>query len=80
MRRTRIATAMRVLPFALAIAAAPVFAQVQQSSPIDDLLKRAQDAFNDLQYGRADSLARQVLAIGTRITTAPTSCQGNRRF
>jgi hypothetical protein len=59
---------------ALALVAAPLAAQVQQSnSPIDDLLKRAQDAFNDLNYSRADSLARQVLAIGTRISPVQRS-------
>ena len=53
----------------LILAAAPVLAQTQQSaSPIDDLLKRAQDAFNDLNYSRADSLARQVLQVGSRIS------------
>ena len=70
MRRSRlVATITGLLPLALLLVAAPVRAQVQQAgSPIDDLIKRAQDAFNDLQYTRADSLARQVLAIGSRIT------------
>jgi hypothetical protein len=66
----RIAAIVEVLPLALALAAAPLRAQLQQGSPIDDLLKRAGDAFNDLNYTRADSLARQVLAIGARITAA----------
>lgn len=66
----RFAATIGILPLALALAAAPIGAQVQQSSPIDDLLKRAADAFNDLNYGRADSLARQVLAIGTTVTAA----------
>jgi hypothetical protein len=40
-------------------------AQVQQAaSPIDDLLTSAQAAFNDLNYARADSIARQVLNAG----------------
>jgi len=53
---------------ALSFAATPLVAQQQQGSPIDDLLKRAGDAFNDLNYSRADSLARQVLAIGSRVS------------
>src|SRR4051812_35863014 len=71
MKRRMGATLARVVPLALALAATPLGAQVQQqaTSPIDDLLKRAGDAFNDLLYARADSLARQVLAIGPRITT-----------
>lgn len=45
-------------------------AQVQQaSSPIDDLLVKALQAFNDLNYLRADSIARQVLNAGARTTT-----------
>lgn len=69
----RIAAMVRrlgIVPIALALAAAPVRAQAQQGSPIDDLLKRAGDAFNDLNYSRADSLAHQVLAIGVKITAA----------
>jgi len=69
--KNRIAALVRrgTVVFILSLAAVPLRAQVQQStSPIDDLLKRAQDAFNDLNYARADSLARQVLQIGTRIS------------
>lgn len=68
--KNRLAASIRALPLALALCAAPLAAQVQQQSgsPIDDLLKRAQDAFNDLNYARADSLARQVLQIGTVIS------------
>ena len=66
-----VATLIGALPLILALSATPLRAQVQQStSPIDDLLKRAGDAFNDLNYSRADSLAHQVLAIGGRITPA----------
>jgi hypothetical protein len=69
--KRRIAALIGALPLALALAAAPMGAQVQQSgSPIDDLLKRAQDAFNDLNYARADSLARQVLQIGSVISAS----------
>ncbi|HJQ19988.1 MAG TPA: hypothetical protein VJ867_06540 [Gemmatimonadaceae bacterium] len=70
MKRCFAAALNWALPLALAIAATPLSAQVkQQASPIDDLLKRAMDAYNDLQYTRADSLARQVLAVGPRITS-----------
>lgn len=54
----------RVICVALALLAAPASARAQVS-PIDDLLKRATDAFNDLQYARADSIARQVMSIST---------------
>jgi hypothetical protein len=60
-------TACLVAVLTLLIAPKNGRAQVQQSStgsPIDDLLTRAQQAFNDLNYLRADSLARQVLAAG----------------
>ena len=69
--KRRFTATMVGLPLALTLAAVPVHAQqVQQqgSSVINDLLKRAGDAFNDLNYLRADSLARQVLSIA-RITT-----------
>lgn len=69
MKRRFAATIVWVLPLALSLAAVQLGAQArQQGSPIDDLLKRAMDAYNDLQYARADSLARQVLAVGSRIT------------
>ncbi len=66
----RIVASVRALPLALMLVAAPVGAQVQQSSVVDDLLKRAQDAYNDLNFGRADTLANQVLANTGRITAA----------
>lgn len=64
----RIVASVRALPLALVLAAAPVGAQVQQSSVVDDLLKRAQDAYNDLNFLRADTLANQVLSSTGRIT------------
>jgi len=66
----RIVASVRALPLALMLVAAPVGAQVQQSSVVDDLLKRAQDAYNDLNFGRADTLANQVLANSGRISAA----------
>lgn len=66
----RIVASVRALPLALMLVAAPVGAQVQQSSVVDDLLKRAQDAYNDLNFGRADTLANQVLTSTGRITAA----------
>lgn len=62
--------AFRVSLCASFLAAMPLAAQAQGSSPIDDLLLKAQQAFNDLNYLRADSIARQVLGAGGRITTA----------
>lgn len=59
---------------AAALLALPAPARAQLS-PIDDLLKRATDAFNDLQYARADSIARQVLSISTINATQRTRAQ-----
>lgn len=65
------AATIRALPFALALVVAPLSAQVQQAaSPIDDLIRRARDAFNDLNYPRADSLSRQVLQLGSSLSQA----------
>jgi hypothetical protein len=36
-------------------------------SPVRDVIDRARAAMNDLQFARADSLAREVLAMGTRL-------------
>ena len=68
--KNRIVASVRALPLALMLAAAPVGAQVQQSSVVDDLLKRAQDAYNDLNFLRADTLANQVLSSTGRITAS----------
>lgn len=50
---------------ALLVLAAGAGAQVvpERRSPIDDLLRQSQNAFNDLQYLKADSFATQVLAL-----------------
>jgi hypothetical protein len=64
--------ALRVSLCASLLSAGPLVGQVQQgasSSPIDDLLLKAQQAFNDLNYLKADSIARQVLNAGGRTTT-----------
>jgi hypothetical protein len=66
----QIASSVRALPLALMLVAAPAGAQVQQSSVAEDLLKRAQDAYNDLNFLRADTLANQVLQSTGRITPA----------
>lgn len=68
--KNRIVASVRALPLALMLVAAPVGAQVQQSSVVDDLLKRAQDAYNDLNFLRADTLANQVLSSTGRITAS----------
>ena len=66
----RLVASLRALPFALILAAAPASAQVQQSSVVEDLLKRSQDAYNDLKFPRADTLAQQVLASTGRVSQA----------
>lgn len=71
--KRRLAATLGILPLILALIGAPLSAQVAQAaarSPIEDLIKRAQDAFNDLRYARADSLARQVLDIGSLISNS----------
>ena len=65
-----IAASLRALPLALLLVAAPVRAQIQQSSVVEDLLKRSQDAYNDLNFSRADTLASQVLASTGRVSQA----------
>lgn len=64
----QIVASIRALPLALVLAATPLSAQVQQSSVVDDLLKRALDAYNDLNFLRADTLANQVLQSTGRIS------------
>lgn len=66
----RFVASLRVLPLALVLAAAPVLAQaqVQQSSVTEDLLRQAQNAYNDLNFARADTLASQVLASTGRVS------------
>ncbi|HYC49921.1 MAG TPA: hypothetical protein VEB19_02310 [Gemmatimonadaceae bacterium] len=53
--------------------ATPAAAQVQQaagsSTPIDQVLLLAQQAYDDLNYARADSVARSVLAVSIPITS-----------
>lgn len=72
--KRRLAAFVALLPLVVALAAAPLAAQAQQgTSPIDDLIKRAQDAFNDLDYTRADQLARQVLQLGTTLSASQRS-------
>lgn len=43
-------------------------AQQQQRSPIGELLRQASNALNNLNYARADSIARGVLALGDRVS------------
>lgn len=38
----------------------------RERSPVEELLDRARNALNDLQYARADSMAREVVALGNR--------------
>lgn len=67
---------MRNIRFALAtvalIAAIPSFAAAQvaqqSTSVIDDLLQRAENSLNDLNYTQALTFAKQVTDLGNRIT------------
>jgi hypothetical protein len=67
-------TLIRILKSALvigAVTASPAigWAQVAQAgSPVTDMLTKSKNALNDLQYARADSFARQVLALGSLLT------------
>ncbi|CAN5119620.1 hypothetical protein BH09GEM1_BH09GEM1_39670 [soil metagenome] len=56
---------LRSTSCAVLLLAAGAGAQVvpERTSPIDDLLRQSQNAFNDLQYLKADSFATQVLAL-----------------
>lgn len=55
----------RLLLVAISVClAAPLPAQVQQGSPVTEMMIRGRNALNDLRYGEADSLARRVLALG----------------
>ncbi|MEX2178397.1 MAG: hypothetical protein WD801_06785 [Gemmatimonadaceae bacterium] len=59
----------RLLLVAIAVClAAPLPAQVQQGSPVTEMMIRGRNALNDLRYGEADSLARRVLALGDLLT------------
>lgn len=60
---------LALLGVALMIAPAISRGQVAQqgTSVIDDLLTRAQNSINDLQYAQAISFARQVLDLGDRV-------------
>jgi hypothetical protein len=72
----QIVASLRALPLAVILAAfatlsasvTPAGAQIQQGSVIEDLLKRSQDAYNDLNFLRADTLAHQVLASTGRVS------------
>ena len=66
----RLVASLRALPLVLVLAAASAGAQVQQSSVTEDLLRQAQNAYNDLNYPRADTLASQVLALTGRVSQA----------
>lgn len=48
--------------------AAPATAQTQAGSPVGDVLKRAKNALNDVNYKAADSLARSALGYGNLLS------------
>jgi hypothetical protein len=52
----------------IAGAATSAAAQAQAGSPVSDLLKRARNAVNDLNYRAADSLARAALGYGNLLS------------
>ena len=61
--------ARSALVLAVALLAATGESQAQASdNPINDLLGTAKGALNDLKFPRADSIARQVLALGSQLT------------
>ena len=60
---------LRLLGAAILLAASVASAQDTNAdrSPVRDVIDRARAAMNDLQFTRADSLAREVLAMGSRL-------------
>jgi len=64
---------LRTLCVALAVVGSPIStrlqAQAQQTASVmDDILKRAEDALNDLNYASAISFAKQVVDVGPKAT------------
>lgn len=60
MRPSRLRNVLRLV--ASTLIAASVAGAQEAASPINDLLKSAKDALNDLKFARADTVAREVLA------------------
>ena len=64
---------LRFVVTSLLVAGAPIhgsgsaLSAQSGASPINDLLTRARDAINDLKFARADTIAREVLALGTAL-------------
>lgn len=58
--------------FGIALSSGVATGQVQQppqpSSVIDDLLQRAENSLNDLQYAQALGFARQIIDLGDRVS------------
>ena len=63
----RFAHRLAMLLIAITLAA-PAVARAQ-ANPIDDLIKLSTDAFNDLNYKKADSIARSVLQMSAATAT-----------
>jgi hypothetical protein len=68
---------LRTACVALAVVVSPVSARLraqvpaqQSTSVMDDILKRAEDALNDLNYKSAIDFAKQVVDVGPRATPA----------
>lgn len=71
MKQLRQRHALRAILFAVGLLAVPRIAPaqvVQQSSVIDDLLQRAENSLNDLQYAQALGFAKQVIDLGDRVS------------
>ena len=68
-------TVRRLAASLFAIALAVPAVAPAQANPIDDLLKISTDAFNDLNYKKADSVARAVLQISSATPTQRVRAQ-----
>lgn len=59
----------QLVPLALIVGMAmPARAQTQAGSPVSDILKRAKNALNDVNYRLADSLARVAIGYGNLLS------------
>lgn len=64
LRLFRAFTRTGVASIVLTLAAIPAGAQTQADSPVKDLLTKAKNALNDVNYKQADSLASRALSYG----------------
>lgn len=59
---------IRLAVAAVALSVSSLGAQVQQGSPVVDMMIRGRNALNDLRYAEADSVGRRILLLGNLIT------------